>query len=172
MKSKPASESLVTTTELVLPNDTNPLGNLMGGQLMHRMDLVAALSAQKHSGRIVVTKSVDNIIFDRAIKLGEAVCITAKVTRTFNSSMEVHLQATTQNYFTGEKNVSNSAFFTFVAVDQNGRPIDVPEVTPETEEEMRMFEGALRRRQMRLVLAGRLKPEDANEIKDLFLPKS
>jgi len=171
LKSKPASESVVTTSELVLPNDTNTLGNLMGGQLMHRMDMVAALAAQKHSGRIVVTKSVDNIIFDRAIKLGEAVTITARVTRTFNSSMEVHLEAITQNFFTSEKNVSNSAFFTFVAVDQNGRPIDVPEIRPETEEEKRMFEGALRRRQLRLVLGGRLKPEDATEIKDLFMPK-
>jgi acyl-CoA hydrolase len=167
-KQKSAQQSFVSTTELVLPNETNTLNNLMGGHLMHSMDVVSAIAAQKHSNRIVVTASVDNISFSHPIKLGNAITLEAKVTRAFNSSMEVHIVVYAEDIPAGEKFKSNEAFFTFVAVDQSGRPIDVPEVIPETAEEIRLYEGALRRRQLRLVLAGRMKPSDANELKSIF----
>lgn len=163
-KKKFSKESFVSSTEFVLPNDTNTLNNLMGGRLMHFMDIVAAMSAQKHSNRVVVTASVDHLKFSRPIALGNVVTISAQVTRSFNSSMELHVRAVTEDLTTGEKFESNEAFFTFVAVDQNGRPIDVPEVVPETEQEQKLYESALRRRQLRLILAGRLKPEDAPEL--------
>lgn len=152
-------------TELVLPNDTNTLDNLMGGRLMHWMDICAAIAAQKHSNRIVVTASVDNISFGKPISLGDVVTLEAQVTRSFNSSMEVYISAKSENIPGGKSEITNRAFFTFVAVDQSGRPIDVPEVTPETEEEKELYAGALRRRQLRLVLAKRMKPEDAKELR-------
>jgi acyl-CoA hydrolase len=167
-KSKFPRESFTTMTELVLPNDTNTLHNLMGGRLMHWMDIASAISAQKHSNRIVVTASADNIHFGRPILLGNVVTITAKVSRAFNSSMEVYVEVFTEDIPSGKKFKSHSAFFTFVAVDQSGRPIDVPELVPETEEETELFDGALRRRQLRLVLAKRMKPEDATELKSIF----
>ena len=167
-KKKYAKDSFVTMTELVLPNDTNTLNNLMGGRLMHWMDIVSAISAQKHSNRIVVTASVDNVSFSKAIQLGNVVTLKARVTRAFSSSMEVRIDVEAEDIPSGKKFDSNSAFFTFVAVDQSGRPIDVPGVIPETDEEKELYEGALRRRQLRLVLAGRMKPEDAKELTSLF----
>lgn len=155
-------------TELVLPNDTNTLHNLMGGRMMHWMDIVSAIAAQKHSNRIVVTASVDNVSFSESIKLGNVVTLEAKVTRAFNSSMEVHIVVYSEDIPSGKKVKSNQAFFTFVAVDQLGNPIDVPEAVPETEEEIKLYEGALRRRQLRLVLAGRMKPSEANELRSIF----
>lgn len=155
-------------TELVLPNDTNTLNNLMGGRLMHWMDIVSAIAAQKHSNRIVVTASVDNVSFSKPIQLGNVVTLTAQVTRSFSSSMEVLIEVTAEDIPGNKKLESNSAFFTFVAVDQSGRPIDVPEVIPETDQEKEHFEGALRRRQLRLVLAKRMEPNDATELKSLF----
>ncbi len=168
-KKKAVKDSKVTMTELVLPNDTNTLNNLMGGRLMHWMDIVSAISAQKHSNRIVVTASVDNVSFGKPIQLGNVVTLTAQVTRAFNSSMEVHIQVVAEDIPSGTKFESNSAFFTFVAVDQSGRPIDVPESVPNNEEEKELFDGALRRRQLRLVLAGRMKPEEAEELKSIFI---
>ncbi|HVD97784.1 MAG TPA: acyl-CoA thioesterase [Cytophagaceae bacterium] len=167
-KTKFARESNVIMTELVLPNDTNGLTNLMGGRMMHMMDVVAAIAAQRHSNRIVVTASVDNVSFQHPIKLGNVVTLNAKVTRAFSSSMEVHIEVWAEDVPMNEKVKSNEAFFTFVAVDQGGRPIDVPDLIPETEEEKTLYEGALRRRQLRLVLAGRMKPADATELKSLF----
>ena len=167
-KKKFAKESIVIKTELVLPNDTNTLDNLMGGRLMHWMDVVSAIAAQKHSNRIVVTASVDNVSFRQPIRLGNVVTLIAKVTRAFNSSMEVHIKVSAEDVPSGQGFESNEAFFTFVAVDQSGRPIDVPELIPETKEEQLLFEGALRRRQMRLVLAKRMAPEEALELKSIF----
>lgn len=167
-KKKFPRESYVNMTELVLPNDTNTLNNLMGGRLMHWMDIVSAIAAQKHSNRIVVTASVDNVSFSKPIQLGNVVTLKAKVTRAFNSSMEVHIEVEAEDIPSGKKFASNSAFFTFVAVDQSGRPIDVPEAVPETDEEKELFAGALRRRQLRLVLAGRMKPDEATELKSIF----
>jgi len=167
-KKKFARESATIMTEMVLPNDTNTLNNLMGGKLMHWLDVVAAIAAQKHSNRIVVTASADNISFKQPIALGNVVTLKSQVTRSFNSSMEVFIEVTAEDIPANKKVMTHRAYFTFVAVDQNGKPIEVPEVVPETEDEIEQFEGALRRRQLRLVLAKRMKPEDAVELKSIF----
>ncbi|AEI51882.1 acyl-CoA thioesterase [Runella slithyformis] len=164
-----ACDSHTIMTEMVLPNDTNTLNNLMGGRLLHWMDICAAIAAQKHAHRTVVTASVDNVSFAEPIKLGNIVTFEAQVTRAFTSSMEVHIKVSAQNISAGEKAVhTNAAFYTFVAVDQSGRPIEVAPVIAETEEEKQLFESALRRRQLRLVLAGRMNPAEAVELKALF----
>lgn len=167
-KQKFAKDSFVIMTEMVLPNDTNTLSNMMGGRMMHLMDIVAAIAAQRHSNRVVVTASVDNVSFSQPIRLGNVITLEAKVTRAFNSSMEVHITVLKEDLATGEKVQSNEAFFTFVAVDQLGNTINVPALIPETELEKEMYHGALRRRQLRLVLAGRMLAADANELKNLF----
>ncbi|WP_296697869.1 acyl-CoA thioesterase [Algoriphagus sp.] len=167
-KKKFARESATIMTEMVLPNDTNTLNNLMGGKLMHWLDVVAAIAAQKHSNRIVVTASADNISFKEPIALGNVVTLKSQVTRAFNSSMEVFIEVVAEDIPANKKIMTHRAFFTFVAVDQNGKPIEVPEVIPETAEEIEHYEGALRRRQLRLVLAKRMNPEDAVELKSIF----
>jgi acyl-CoA hydrolase len=168
MKDKTPKESHTIMNELVLPNDTNTLQNLMGGRLLHWMDIAAAISAQKHCNRIVVTASVDNVSFKHSIKLGDVVTIEAKVTRAFTTSVEVRLDVWAQNIPSGTKIKSNEAYYTFVAVDQSGRTIPVPSLLPETEEDELLYAGALRRRQLRLILAGKMKPDDATELKALF----
>ncbi|MCW5916361.1 MAG: acyl-CoA thioesterase [Ferruginibacter sp.] len=165
---KKVKESLVIMTELVLPNDTNTLGNLMGGRLMYWMDIAAALSAMKHCGTTVVTASVDNISFQTPIKLGFSVHIEAKLTRAFNSSMEVHLTVWGEDVTRQYKYKSNEAYFTFVSLDPYGKPGKVNNALPETEEEQKLFDGALRRRQLRLILAGKMKPDEAEELRALF----
>src|SRR5688500_1170603 len=168
MEAKKASESLVIMTELVLPNDTNTFGNLMGGRLMYWMDIAAALAAMKHCGAPVVTASVDNISFEAPIKLGNVVHIEAKVSRTFNTSMEVHMKVWGEDALHQYKYKSNEAYYTFVSLDPNGKPRAVPSMAPETESEKKLFEGALRRRQLRLILGVKMKPGDATELKSLF----
>ena len=168
MNSKKAADSLTIMTELVLPNDTNVFGNLMGGRLMYWMDIAAALAAQKHCNAPVVTASVDNISFENPIKLGNVVHIRANVTRAFNSSMEVHLNVWGEDLTQQYKYKSNQAYYTFVALDPNRNPRPVPQLIAETDEEKKLFEGALRRRQLRLILGGKLKPDDATELKALF----
>ncbi len=168
LKPKFASDSLAIATEVVLPNDTNTLGNLMGGKLLHWMDVIGAVSAQRHSNRVVVTASVNNVSFNQPIRLGDIVTLEAKVSRAFNSSMEVFIDVWVEDHITRKKKKCNEAIYTFVAVDQLGNPINVPELTPQTEEEKQRFEGALRRRQLSLILAGKMKPEDASELKALF----
>jgi acyl-CoA hydrolase len=163
-----AKDSVTIMTEMVLPNDTNTLNNLMGGRLMHWMDIVAAIAAQKHCNRIVVTASADSISFKEPINLGNVVTLRSQVTRAFTSSMEVFIEVTAEDIPANKRIMTHRAFFTFVAVDQNGKPIEVPEVIPETAEEIEFFEGALRRRQLRLVLAQRMKPEDAVELRAIF----
>src|SRR6187200_664635 len=150
MESKKAADSLIIMTELVLPNDTNVFGNLMGGRLMYWMDIAAAIAAQKHCNAPVVTASVDNISFESAIKLGNTVHIQANVTRAFNTSMEVHLKVWGEDHIQQYKYKSNEAYYTFVALDPNGKPRKVNGLVPETEVEKKLFEGALRRRQVRL----------------------
>ncbi|MBM3402752.1 MAG: acyl-CoA thioesterase [Bacteroidetes bacterium] len=169
---KSPKESFTIMNELVLPNDTNPLNNLMGGRLLHWMDIAAAISAQKHCNNIVVTASVDNVSFRHAIKLGDVITIEAKVTRAFSTSMEVRLDVWAENIPSGTRVRSNDAFYTFVAVNNEGKPVAVPEIEPETETEKKLFEGALRRRQLRLILAGKMKAQDATELKALFLNQS
>ena len=168
MQAKKASESLIIMTELVLPNDTNTFGNLMGGRLMYWMDIAAALAATKHCNAPVVTASVDNISFTNPILLGNVVHIEAKVSRVFNSSMEIHLNVWGENSILQHRYKSNEAYFTFVALDQLGKPKMVNPVMPGTEEEIRLYDGALRRRQIRLILGGKMKANDADELKALF----
>jgi len=165
---KRASESHTIMTEMVLPNDTNTLNNLMGGRLLHFMDIAAAIAAQKHSNRVVVTASVDNVSFAEPIKLGNIVTMKAQVTRAFSSSMEVFIEVWAEDIPAGVRVSTNSAYYTFVAVDQSGRPIEVPPVIAESDDEKTRFESALRRRQLRLVLAGRMKPQEATELRALF----
>ena len=155
-------------TELVLPNDTNTFNNLMGGRLMHWMDIVSAIAAQKHSNRHVVTASVDNISFKNPIRLGDVVTLRARVTRAFQSSMEVRIDVDAEDVPAAHKFESNAAYFTFVALDKEGKPTDVPAITTETPEEAEYYEGALRRRQLRLILAGRMKPSEAAELRSIF----
>jgi acyl-CoA hydrolase len=169
MEPKKASGSLVVMTELVLPNDTNTFGNLMGGRLMYWMDIAAALSAIKHCNAPVVTASVDNISFTNPIRLSNAVHIEAKVSRAFKTSMEVHLYIWGENPLQQQRYKSNEAFFTFVALNPSGNPTAVAEMIPETEDEIRLYDGALRRRQIRLILGGKMKPEEAGELKALFI---
>ena len=138
MKARKAQETLAQTSKIVLPNDTNVLGNLMGGQLLNWMDITAGISAQRHSQRVVVTASVNNVSFNHPIKPG------------------------------GKRKKCNEAIYTFVAVDQNGSPIEVPELIPETKEEKERYDAALRRRQLSLILAGKMKPESATELKAIF----
>ena len=169
MKSKRASETLAFTTHIVLPNDTNTLGNLFGGQLLAWMDVIASVSAHRHCKRVVVTASVNHVSFQKPIKHASIVTLEAKVSRSFNSSMEIFVDVFVEDQVTGEKEKCNEAIYTFVAVDQNGGPIQVPELIPETEEEKSRFDGALRRKQLSLILAGKMKPSEASELRKIFL---
>lgn len=169
MLARKASETLAITTKVVLPNDTNTLGNLFGGQLLAWMDVIASVSAHRHSRRVVVTANVNNVSFNSPINHASIVTLEAKVSRAFNSSMEVFVDVFVEDNVTGKRNKSNEAIYTFVAVDQNGGPIQVPELIPETEEEIDRYEGALRRRQLALILAGKMKPSEATELKALFM---
>ena len=171
MEERKATESLTMMTEIVLPNDTNVFGNLMGGRLMYWMDIAAAIAAQKHCNAPVVTASVDNISFENPIKLGNTVHIEAKVSRAFNTSMEVHLRVWGEDFTHQFKYKSNEAYYTFVALNPNRQPRVVPPLVPESEEEKRLFEGALRRRQVRLILGGKMNPDDASELKAWFTNK-
>ncbi|MFM1793834.1 MAG: hypothetical protein RL642_219 [Bacteroidota bacterium] len=168
MKQKKASETKVTMSELVLPNDTNFYGNLMGGRLMYWMDIAGGIAAGKHCNVACVTVSVDNISFEAAIKLGHVVHIEAQVSRAFKTSMEIHIKVWGEDLTQQYKYKSNEAYLTFVAIDANGKPRTVPELIPENEEERRIYDGALRRRQLRLILGKKMKPEEATELKALF----
>jgi acyl-CoA hydrolase len=171
MESRRSSESLTMMTEIVLPNDTNVL-EFNGRKADVLMDIAAAIAAQKHCNAPVVTASVDNISFESPIKLGNTVHIQANVTRAFNTSMEVHLKVWGEDHIQQYKYKSNEAYYTFVALDASTRPKPVPQLIPETEEDKKLFDGALRRRQVRLILGGKMKPDDALELKALFTPQT
>jgi len=145
---KPA-DSYTICSEMLLPNDTNTLGNMFGGKLMMMMDMIGAIAAQKHAQRSVVTVSADQISFRHPIVLGDVVTLEAKVTRAFHTSMEVHIKVWAENHILGKHQLTNQAFFTYVAIDK-GKPSIVPEVIPETEEEKALYESALERRKQRL----------------------
>ena len=168
MKARTAFQSKTTVTDLVLPSETNPINNLFGGELLARMDRAASIAARRHSRRIVVTASVNHVAFNRSVPLGSVVTIEAKVSRAFTSSMEVFMDVWIEDRESGECIKANEAIYTFVAVDETGRPVKVPELIPETELEKERFAAALRRKQLSLVLAGKLNPNDATELKALF----
>jgi acyl-CoA hydrolase len=147
-------DSQVFMTELVLPNDTNQLGNLLGGRLMHWIDIAAAISAQKHSGHVCVTASVDELNFHHPIKLGEIVTLQASVNRAFKTSMEVGVLVMARGLKDTPPRKANNAYLTFVAIDERGHPSQVPPITPETDDEKRRYEEALERRELRLQRRG------------------
>ena len=169
MQPKFPSESVTTLTDLVLPGETNPLNNLFGGELLARMDRAASITARRHSRRICVTASVNHVAFNRAIPLGSVVTVESKVSRTFNTSMEIFIDVWIEDRESGIKNKANEAIYTFVAVDETGRPVPVPPIVPETDLEKERFAAALRRKQLSLVLAGKMKPSEATELKALFM---
>lgn len=168
MEPRKAAQSLTILTDLVLPSETNPLNNLFGGELLARMDRAASIAARRHCRRITVTASVNHVAFNKSIPLGSVVTVEAKISRAFNSSMEIYLDVWVEDRESGNRSKANEAIYTFVAVDDSGRPVEVPAVIPETELEKQRFEGALRRKQLSLVLAGKMKPHDATELKALF----
>lgn len=150
MKTKTPSESMVEMTELVLPNDTNLLGSLLGGRLMHFIDVAGAMAAQRHSNRAVVTASIDSVDFRHPVKQGRAVILRAKVTWVGRTSMEVAVEVFSEDFLTGEQEFTSKAYLTFVAVDSEGKPVEVCGLRPETEEEKQEFESAIKRRSERL----------------------
>lgn len=169
-KTKTAKESLAVMTNLVLPNETNQLNNMFGGELLARMDRISAISAKMHSGSLqVVTASVNHVSFSQPIPLGSTVKLESKVTRAFKTSMEVYVDVFVYDYETECYNKTNDAIYTFVALDADNKPVEVPELIAETELEIERYNAALRRKQLSLVLAKRLDPKDANELKALFL---
>ena len=155
-------------TEIVLPNDANALNNLRGGKILHWMDIASAIAAGKHAKAVVVTVSVDQVSFDNPIKIGDVVTIEAKVTRVFNTSIETYIEVWAENLPSQNRYKCNTAYYTFVALDSNGRPKKAIPITPETAEEKNQFEGALKRREIRLILAGRIQATEAESFKALF----
>lgn len=168
MEPKYPKDSKTIVTDLVLPSETNPLNNLFGGELLARMDRAASISARRHSRRIVVTASVNHVAFNRAVPLGSVVTIEATVSRAFNTSMEVYMDVWIEDRESGNRSKANEAIYTFVAVDETGSPVKIPELVAETKLEKERFAAALRRKQLSLVLAGKMKPTEATELKALF----
>lgn len=168
MQAKHPEESRTTLTDLVLPSETNPLNNLFGGELLARMDRAASIAARRHSRRIVVTASVNHVAFNKAVPLGSVVTVEAAVSRAFKSSMEIFIDVWVEDRESGNRSKANEAIYTFVAVDETGSPVAVPTLDPETELEKERYEAALRRKQLSLVLAGKMKPNEATELKALF----
>mgnify|MGYP001825614253 FL=1 len=168
MQAKTPEQSKTIMTDMVLPSETNPINNLFGGELLARMDRAASIAARRHSRRIVVTASVNHVAFNRAVPLGSVVTVEAKVSRAFKTSMEIFIDVWMEDRESGARTKANEAIYTFVAVDETGRPVSVPEVVPETALEKERFQAALRRKQLSLLLAGKIKPNDATELKALF----
>ncbi|MGB5237061.1 MAG: acyl-CoA thioesterase [Flavobacteriaceae bacterium] len=169
MKAKHPRDSRTIMTDMVLPSESNPLNNLFGGELLARMDRAGSISARRHSRRITVTASVNHVAFNRSVPLGSVVTVEAAISRAFNTSMEVYIDVWMEDRFSGERIKANEAIYTFVAVDDAGIPTAVPELEPETELEKERFAGALRRKQLSLVLAGKMKPAEATELRALFI---
>jgi acyl-CoA hydrolase len=166
---KPVSASTCKMTEIVLPNDTNSLGNMMGGRLLHLMDKCAAISAQRHANRVCVTASVDNVEFQSAIEEGEIVVVQSRVNRAFRTSMEVELNVWAENPRAETRRKCNRAFYTFVALDEEGATVEIPSVEPETRAERERYRAAAKRRDIRLVIAGRKELEEADHLKEDML---
>lgn len=169
MEAKTPRESLTILTDLVLPGETNYLDNLFGGELLARMDRACSIAARRHSRRIVVTASVNHVSFSKSVPVGSVVTVEAKVSRAFKSSMEVYVDVWIEDRQSGERTQVNEGIYTFVAVDETGKPVPIAPIKPETELEIKRFEGALRRKQLSLILAGKLAPKDATALKALFV---
>ena len=150
MQGKRVSQSRTTMTEVVLPNDTNVFGNILGGKVMHLMDIAAAIAAFRHCRKPVVTVSVDSLEFHHPIKMGSIVLVEACVSRAFNTSMEVEVKVSSEDPLSGKKKMTSTAFLTFVAIDKDGKPSDVPSIVPETDSEKRRYDEAMQRRERRL----------------------
>jgi len=146
---RPVCDSQSEMNEIVLPNDANPLGSLLGGRLMHWIDLAGALAAHRHSRRYVVTASIDHMDFWVPVHVGDLVVMRASVNRVFRTSMEVGVKAWVENYLVDDCKHVSSAYLTFVAVDKAGNRLPIAPVIPETEEQRRRFEDAGRRREIR-----------------------
>jgi acyl-CoA hydrolase len=169
LQPKRVSESRTVMTEMVMPNDANPMGNLMGGYLMRWMDIVAAICAGRHCEAHVVTAAVDHISFQKPIRVGEVVTLEAVVTRAFNTSVEVYVEVFSSDIKGQNPRRCNHAYFTFVALDDARKtPVEIPPVLPLSSEEQSLYESAARRRELRLILSGRIKPKDATEIRRFF----
>lgn len=168
MNIKNPQNSLTVMTEMVMPNDTNALQNLMGGNLLCWMDVTSAICARRHAGCVCVTASVDKVSFDSPIRLGEIVTLTAKATRVFNTSMEVCIEVHTEGYDTNKKRKCNEAYFTFVGIDEWGNKLTLPPLEPITDEEKAQYESAMSRREIRLVLAGKMNANESGHLKTLF----
>ncbi len=169
MNSKKAKESLTILTDTVLPGETNPLNNLFGGELLARMDRATSISASRHSNCICVTVSVNHVVFTKAVPVGSILQMEAKVSRAFSSSMEVYVDVWKEDRLTGEREKVNEGIYTFVAVNDHGKPVKVPQLIPETEVEKERYTSALIRKQLSLVLSGKLNPKEATDLKALFL---
>ena len=169
LREKRVSESKTIMTEMIMPNDTNPMGNLMGGNLLRYMDVVSGICAGKHCEANVVTASVDHVSFQRPILVGDVVTLEATVTRAFRTSVEVYVEVFAANVKGLDNRRCNHAYFTFVALDeQKAKPIPVPPVLPLTEIEQQRYDSAPRRREVRLILSGRMKPTEAKYLRDFF----
>ena len=169
MNEKKVSDSKTIMTEMIMPNDTNPIGNLMGGNLLRWMDIAGGVCAGKHCEAHVVTASVDHVSFKKPIMMGDIITIEASITRAFNTSVEVYVEVFAANIKGHNNRMSNHAYFTFVAVDdEKKKPVKVPQLTPLTREEQKLYDSANRRRELRLILGGRLKPAEAKELKMFF----
>lgn len=169
MEPRTPKESKTVLTDLVLPGETNYLDNLFGGELLARMDRACSISARRHSRRIVVTASVNHVAFSKAVPVGSVVTVEAKVSRAFTSSMEIFVDVWIEDRQSGVKTKVNEGIYTFVAVDETGKPVQIPKIKPETPLEQERYDAALRRKQLSLVLAGKMKPSEASELKELFI---
>jgi len=150
LEGKPVRESHAEIVEVVLPNDANPLGTILGGKVLHLVDIVAAVAAYRHSRSYVVTAAMDHVDFRHPIRVGDLVILKSSVNRVFQTSMEVGVKVFSENILTGERRHTSSAYVTFVALDSEGQPITIPPVIPESEEEKRRYEQAEARRRYRL----------------------
>lgn len=168
MELKTPKDSRTILTDIVLPSETNPIGNMFGGELLARMDRAASITARRHSRRITVTASVNHVAFNKMIPVGSVVTVEAKISRAFKTSMEVFMDVWIEDRESGLKTKANEGIYTFVAVDEMGNPVPVPQLQPETDLEKERFDAALRRKQLSLVLAGKMKPQEATELKALF----
>lgn len=168
METKTPKESLTILTDLVLPGETNYLDNLFGGELLARMDRACSIAARRHSRKIVVTASVNHVAFTKAVPVGSVVTVAAKVSRAFKSSMEIYVDVWIEDRKSGQKTKVNEGIYTFVAVDKTGKPVLIPQILPETDLEKERYQGALRRKELSLILAGKLNPDKATALKALF----